>query len=414
MYQNKVHIIGIGPGGVSSIAPETLHIIDQAEMLFGGKRLLDMLTSAMGQRIIIRNNLAEISDLIGANLGQKTMAVLASGDPGFYGIARHLTSKLGKNNFEIIPNVSSMQLAFARVKESWDDATFLSVHSRPIEDIIETVRLSAKIGVFTDQKNNPAAISRILLAHGIDDCLAYVCEDLGEESERITETDLLGLSKMSFSPLNILILLKTRQKTTNVYRPGIPDEEFHQRRPKGGLITKLEVRAVSLAKMRLSPESMVWDIGAGSGAVSIEASLIAPNARIFAIERNEEDVAIIQKNIVKFGASQVKVVCALAPDALDNLPAPDVVFIGGNAGQMEGILDIACRRLDHGGRIVINVVTLESMNIAIGGLQSRGFTTEVTLINVSRSKNIATLTRLEALNPVFVISGWRKVENGEQ
>lgn len=414
MSRDKVYIIGIGPGGVSSLAPETRHIIDGAEILFGGKRLLDMFTSTIGQRIIIRNNLAEISEQIKANLGQKRMAVLASGDPGFYGIAKYLIGKLGKDIFEIIPNVSSMQLAFARIKESWDDATFLSVHSRPIEDIIKAVRLSHKIGIFTDQENNPAAIARILLAHGIDGYQAYVCEDLGEANERITETNLYSLSKMSFSSLNILILLKEQQRTGNEHRlPGIPDEEFYQRRPKMGLITKLEVRAVSLAKMRLAANSVVWDIGAGSGAVSIEASLLAPNARIFAIEKNEEDIAIIEKNIAKFGASQVKVVSALAPDGLGDLPAPNAVFIGGSGGQMEGILDIACRRLKTRGCIVINATTLESMNIAIGGLQARGFTTEVILINIARSKDIAGLTRLEALNPVFVISGWRKVESGE-
>lgn len=414
MSKDKVYIIGIGPGGVTGLVPETRQIIDRAEILIGGKRLLDMLTSAMGQRIIIRNNLAEISELIKASLGQKRMAVLASGDPSFYGIAKHLISRLGKDIFEITPNISSMQLAFAQIKESWDDATFLSVHSRPIEGIIKAVRSSHKIGIFTGEQNNPAAISRVLLAHGIDDYQAYVCENLGEGNEGITETDLHSLSKMSFSPLNILILFRKQQKTENKHHvPGIPDEEFYQRRPKMGLITKLEVRAVSLAKMRLAADSVVWDIGAGSGAVSIEASLLARDGRIFAIEENREDIAIIKKNIVKFDAFHVKVVHARAPGGLSDLPSPDVVFIGGSGGQMEGVLDIVCCRINPRGRIVTNTVTIESMNIAIGGLKVRGFTTAVALINIARSKDIASLTRLEALNPVFVISGWREAESGK-
>ena len=417
MSKDRVYIIGVGPSGGSSLTPETRHIIDWVEILFGGERLLNMFTSAAGQRVIIRNNLAEVTERIKANLGRKRMAVLASGDPSFYGIAKYLIGKLGKDIFEIIPNVSSMQLAFAKIKESWDDATFVSVHSRPIEDIVVTVRSSHKIGIFTDEEHSPATIARVLLAHGMDGYRAYVCQNLGGKDEKVIETDLHRLSEMDFLPLNILILLRVQQKKAQgapcPRLLGIPDEEFYRRGPKGGLITKLEVRAVSLAKMRLAVDSVVWDIGAGSGAVSIEASFLARKGRIFAIEKNTEDVAIIRKNLQRLGVSNVKVIQALAPDGLGDLPNPTAVFIGGSGGRMEAILDIACHRLKPGGRIVINAVTLESMNTAVGGLKARGFTTEVTLINIARSKAIANLTRLEALNPVFVVTGWREMERKE-
>ena len=414
MLKDKVYIIGVGGGGASSLTPEIYQLINQAELLFGGERLLDMFPSLSGQKVAIGHNLSEVTEVIKANVGQKRMVVMASGDPNFYGIAKYLISKLGKDIFEIIPNVSSMQLAFARLKESWDDATFTSVHSRPIEDIVKTVRSSHKIGIFTDEEHTPAAIARVLLAHGVDGYQAYVCQELGGEDEKVIETDLYGLTKMEFSPLNILILLRAQQGKAEdefYYRLlGIPDDEFRQRRPKEGLITKLEVRAVSLAKMCLAADSVVWDIGAGSGAVSIEASFLARNGRIFAIEKNTEDVAIIRKNLQKFRVSNVKVIQTLAPDGLGDLPDPTAVFIGGSGGQMEGIFDIACHRLKPEGRIVINAVTLESLNTAVDGLKTRGFAAEVTLINIARSKDIANLTRLEALNPVFVITGWQEAE----
>lgn len=417
MSKDKVYIIGVGPSGGSSLTPETRRLTDQAELIFGGERLLEMFPKTSAQRVVIRNNLAEVTERIKANLGQKRMAVLASGDPSFYGIAKYLIGKLGKDIFEIIPNVSSMQLAFAKIKESWDGAVFTSVHSRPIEDIVETVRSSHKIGIFTDEEHSPTTIARVLLAHGIDGYQAYVCQDLGGENERVIETDLYSLSKMKFSYLNILILLRVQQKKAQgapcPRLLGIPDEEFHRRRPEGGLITKLEVRAVSLAKMSLAADSVMWDIGAGSGAVSIEASFLARNGRIFAIEKNTKDVAIIRKNLQRLGVSNAKVIQALAPDGLGDLPNPTVVFIGGSGGRMQAILDIACHRLKPGGRIVINAVTLESMNTAVGGLKARGFTTEVTLINIARSKAIANLTRLEALSPVFVVTGWREMEREE-
>lgn len=416
MSKDKVYIIGVSGSRASSLLPEMRQLINQAELIFGGERLLDMFPLISGQKVAIRHNLAEVTEVIKANVGRKRMVVLASGDPNFYGIAKYLTSKLGKDIFEIIPNVSSMQLAFAKIKESWDDATFTSVHSRPIEDIVETVRSSHKIGIFTDEEHTPAAIARVLLAHGVDGYQAYVCQELGGEDERVIETDLYGLSKMRFSPLNILILCRAQQGKAEdefCYRLlGIPDEEFRQRRPKGGLITKLEVRAISLAKMYLAADSVVWDIGAGSGAVSIEASFLARNGRIFAIEKNTEDVAIIRENLQRFGASNVEVIQALAPDGLGDLPDPTTVFIGGSGGRMEGILDIACHRLKPEGRIVINAVTLESLNTAVNGLKTRGFTAEVTLINIARSKDIANLTRLEALNPVFVVTGMREMGEG--
>ena len=409
MSKDKVYIIGVGGGGASSLPSEMHQLINQAELVFGGERLLDMFPATQGQRIIIKNNLAEIIEVIKANLGEKQIVILASGDPNFYGIAKYLISKLGKDIFEIIPNVSSMQLAFARLKESWDDATFASVHSRAIEEIVEIVRSSHKIGIFTDDEHTPAAVARVLLAHGVDGYQAYVCQELGGEDERVIQTDLYGLSKMRFSPLNILILLRAEQgKAGDEFRYqllGIPDEEFCYRRPKEGLITKLEVRVVSLAKMCLVADSVVWDIGAGSGAVSIEASFLARNGRIFTIEKNTADVAIIRKNLQRFGVSNVEVIQTLAPDGLDDLPDPTVVFIGGSGGRMEGILDIACPRLKPGGHIVINAATLESLNTAVDGLKTRGFSAEVTLVNIARSKDIANLTRLEALNPVFVVTG---------
>ncbi len=414
MSEDKVYIIGVGGSGASSLPPEIRRLINQAELIFGGERLLNMFPSISGQKVAIRHNLAEVTEIIKANVGQKRMTILASGDPNFYGIAKYLISKLGKDIFEITPNVSSMQLAFAKIKESWDDATFASVHSRPIEDILKTVRSSRKIGIFTDEEHTPAAIARVLLAHGVDGYQAYVCQELGGEDENVIETDLYGLTKMKFSPLNILILLRAqpgRAEDEFCSRLlGIPDEEFRQRKPKGGLITKQEVRAVSLAKMCLAADSVVWDIGAGSGAVSIEASSLARNGRIFAIEKNTEDVAIIRENLQRFGASNVEVIQTLAPDGLGDLPDPTVVFIGGSGGQMEGILDVACHRLKPKGRIVINAVTLESLNTTVNALKTRGFTAEVTLINIARSKDIANLTRLEALNPVFVITGWREAE----
>jgi precorrin-6Y C5,15-methyltransferase (decarboxylating) len=402
MPERKVHIIGVAPEGASSLLPEARRLVDGAEMVFGGRRLLQMFPSLSGEKIIIKSNLAEVASLIKRNLGRKRMVVLASGDPNFYGIASYLVAKLGKNVFEIMPNVSAMQLAFARIRESWEDAVFVSVHSRPIADIVETVRLNDKLGIFTDGKHTPAAIARVLLEHGVDGYRAYVCQNLGGEDEKVVKTDLPNLVKMKFSPLNIVILLREKSKTGPRQMLGIPEASFHRR---DGLITKQEVRAVSLAKLALAENGIVWDIGAGSGAVSIEASFIARKGHVFAIEKNQKDVTIIKKNLRKFNMPNVEVVHAFAPDGLNNLPDPTAVFIGGSGGRMEEILDLVSRRLKPGGRIVINIVALENLSAAVNALKARGFVPEVSLINIARSTKVLELTRFEALNPVFVVTG---------
>jgi len=408
MPKRKVHIIGVAPDGASSLTPHARRLVERAEMVFGGRRLLEMFPSLTGEKIAIRNNLAKVTNVIRTNLGLKRMVVLASGDPNFYGIASYLTGRLGKDIVDIIPNVSAMQLAFARIKASWEDAVFVSVHSRPIDDIVKTVRVNDKVGIFTDDEHTPAAIARVLLEHGIDGYQAYVCQNLGGKGEKVVKTNLRGLCNTKFSPLNVLILLREKSETRSQQILGIPEASFHRRRD--GLITKQEVRAISLAKMRLNDDSVLWDIGAGSGAISIEAAFLIRKGRIYAIEKNDKDVAIIRKNLKKFNAPNVEVVQAFAPDGLDRLPHPTAVFIGGSGGRMEEILDFVSHRLKPGGRIVINIVALENLSAAVNVLKARGFVTDVTLVNVARSTSVMELTRFEALNPVFVITVSKKNE----
>lgn len=416
---DKVWVVGIGAEGRSSLTVRAREIVDSAELLVGAERLLAMIPESRAERLVTGAGLDDLLGRIEAALGTRTVVVLASGDPGFFGIARLLVSRLGRDGVEIVPNVSSVQLAFARIKESWEDAAFLSVHGRSLEGLAPAVQRSEKVAILTGGTNTPAAVARCLLASAVGEYDAYLCENLGRCDERVRALDLAAMAQVESSPLSVVVLLKREcskpgaqgeavaRGEPGIWPLGIPDEDFYQRRPQRGLITKLEVRMASLAKLGLREESVVWDVGAGSGAVAIEAGRIARRGEVYAVERDPEDVELIRRNVAKFEAGNVRVIHGTAPAALEGLPDPDAVFLGGSGGQLPALLEVIDRRLRAGGRVVANAATLETAGAAMAGLRARGFAVEASLVQVSRSKELAGLTHFEALNPVFIVGGRR-------
>ncbi|MBI2955169.1 MAG: precorrin-6y C5,15-methyltransferase (decarboxylating) subunit CbiE [Chloroflexi bacterium] len=405
-----VEVVGVGDDGPDGLSPKIMRRIAEADLLLGAERLLSYFPDVRARTVPIKANLDDIVRTI--DLASEDMiVVLASGDPNFFGIAKRLVAALGKDRVEIVPNVSAMQLAFARIKESWDDARVYSAHGRGIRDLVDVVRSSRKLAVLTDPTNTPSAMARELLVAGLADVRAFVCENLGSQRERVTEGRLDELVDREFSSLNVLVLINERAGTASPkWTIGIPDDEFHQRKPLRGLITKSEVRVVSLAKLGLREDSLVWDVGAGSGAVSVEASLMARRGRVFAVERRAEDVAIIRDNLEKFGIGNVTIVLGFAPEALGELPNPDAVFVGGSGGKLREIVAAAGKRLGPGGRIVVNLTTIENLSIAAAALPAEGFSFDVTQVAVARGKAVGGLTRFEGLDPVFVVSGWKMSE----
>ena len=409
-----ITLVGIGDDGCVGLSSRAMSAVAAAQVLAGGERHLTFFPQFCGTRIVLKNGLAEALDRIAEAANEHNVCVLASGDPMFFGVGALVIKRLGAEHVEVVPHPSSMQLAFARAGLKWDDAAFISLHGRSREGFLTRLGRSEKVGVFTDPENSPARLATLMLEHGETEWKAWVCENLDGPDERVRTFSIQQLAACAdIGPLNVLILVRADQSWKAP--PAIPfihEDEFAKRMPKKGLITKREVRLLSLASMRIRPDSVVWDIGAGSGSVSIEAAMLAPSGRVYAIEVDPEGVEICRENLRTHAIDNVRVIAGRAPDALVDLETPDAVFVGGSKGSMDEIVEIALDRLRPGGRLVVNAVTLENSGEVYGSLRKRGIVPEVTLLQISRAEPLARYLRFEALNPIQIFAAEKPAAGG--
>lgn len=435
---NRIDVVGISDGGATSLAPGILALVERAELLCGGERQLAFFPSHPARRLAIEGDLAALARRLceAASAGTRTV-VLASGDPLLFGIGATLRRWLPASSLRFHPAVSAAQLAWARIGEPWHEARTVSAHGRDLALVVSAALAGGRLAILTDGEHTPAAIAAAVLAAGGADRRAAVCERLGGEHERVVDTRLVELPGRHFDPLNVLLLLEPEgdaspdgraRARANIgasgdaadgrarisatpcaaprgWAPGLPEAAFARALDRPGLITKREVRVLSLAALGLSRETgVVWDIGAGTGSVAIEAARLAPAARVIAIERDPGCLALIRENAARFGVANLTVVEGSAPEACAALPRPDAVFIGGGGGALPAIVAEVLRRLPAYGRLVINLATLEGLHAALAALRAAGCTPEVTQIAISRGSAVGGLTRLRALNPVFIVA----------
>ena len=406
--RSNVSIIGIGDDGLDGASEAVRRIIAEADLLVGNERVLALVPGNVKERLILGADVEAAADRIAAEHGR--VAVLVSGDPLFYGLARFICDRVGVDRCEIVPHVSSMQLAFARVKESWDDAYLTNLANHSLDAVVERIRTADKVGLFTTEEHGPDAVARALTKRRIDYFTAYVCENLGARNERVTRGSLAEIGAQQFDPLNVMILVRTGNAPDRPRDPSVrslfgnPDESFVQSKPKHGLLTPAEVRAVALAQMALSRRSIVWDVGAGSGSVSVEAAQLAPEGQVFAIEQDPEDAELIRENATRFAADNVTPVVGRAPEVWADLPDPDAVFIEGSGREISRLAELAFERLKPGGRLVASVASIEGLHEVRSALAAMTSEVNVWMLNVSRGTDQLQRLRLNALNPSFLVS----------
>ncbi len=403
----RILVVGLTGAGCAGLPEALIARVLHADLLVGGERHLEAFPAYRGERLSVRLGLPAVARRLREALDSGEQAVvLASGDPLWYGIGASLRRWFAPEELEIVPAPTSYQLAFAALGEPWHDAALLSAHARPLDEVVRSVQRAPKAAILTDDRHTPAVIARALIEAGLPSGAACaICENLGETGQRIVRTTLAEATTRTFAPLNVLVVWRdgvdqqpdaaARAALPAACAPGLPDAAFST---EAGLITKREVRLLSLAELALGPDEVLWDIGAGSGSVGIEAARSQPTATVYAVERREALCAHIRENLGRFPAPNLHLIHGEAPAACADLPHPHAIFIGGSGERLEALLDFAQQRLRPGGRLVLNLVTLERLH----DVRQRLPDARLYQVHISRGTPIQDDLRLEALNPVFV------------
>ena len=390
----RVEIVGMGTGQ-DTLTIEALTAIKDAEVLLGAPRMLHLASDFYGgvtKRMYPYYLPKETADAIAAEDAER-FVVLVSGDVGFYSAATELSDALSAYDIRFIAGVSTVNAFFAKLRLPWQSAAFVSAHGRET-DVVSHVRRNRLTFCLTG--NNVRAIGTTLVRAGLGEVKTYVGENLGTEEERIYETSAENLADAA----SLTVLLFQNEAFDDRTPTGLPDSRFT--RFEGIPMTKSETRALIMSKLNLSPTSICWDIGAGSGSVTVEMALGAYLGHVYAIERREDSMPLIEQNCASFHIGNVTAICGTAPDALEGLPIPDAAFIGGSGGEIGNIIAAVLNK-NPNARIVITAVTIETVSLSMEALKDAGADTEITQISAARGRKVGGLHLMEAQNPVSII-----------
>ncbi len=417
---NRCQVIGVLDNGLEGLSYHALEALENADVVIAATRVLKLFSDTINSAECkdLTGHLTEVPEWINRALAeQKKVVVLATGDPLCHGIGSFLAKQLGAEQLDIMPNISAVQLAFASIGMAWHDAKICSVHNKDAGDwqmgsgaehgfykLLQAINQYDKLAILTSPENNPARIARMLIMENMQDLFSMVvAENLLCADERIFQNvSITELAEQAFNGNDVVILSRQHAKQPELLF-GYADNTFKQRKPDKGLITKREVRAVSLARMQLTSTSIVWDIGAGSGSVGIEAAKLCQNGHIYAVEKNIADFAIANENARDFALHNYTLIENKAPLGMENWPAPNAVFIGGSGGELAELIELCLDRLQAKGCLVMNFVTLENLSTALEVLKQSGATWDITQLQASRSQPILHMHRMRAENPVWIV-----------
>lgn len=395
----NVTLIGMGSGQPENLTLQGLAALRQADLILGARRLLAVLPAGCTENRAAAYRPDEVAELLQTS-GAENAVLVYSGDTGFYSGASSMMEKLEALGVRarVLPGLSSIQLLAAALGRPWQGWNLVSAHGRTCDPVAECMQ-GRPTFFLTGGSEDPATLCAQLAAEGFGDVQAVVGQCLGTPEEKLFRGSVKELAAGRFNSLSVLLVEAAEVLPRRA--PGLPDEAFE----RGDVpMTKQEVRAAVLAKLAVRPEDILWDVGAGTGSVSVELALAAPRGRVYAVECRPEGCALIKANREKFRTRNLVLVEGLAPDALSDLPAPDAVFIGGSKGSLAAIVDAALDK-NPDARICVSAIALETLSAAVAALTAKGRTMQVSQIAVSRAKAVGGLHLMMAQNPIYLITG---------
>ena len=411
---NKKKISVIGIDGLLALGEKAEALLHEAATVLTSRRLEEMLRQyaiypSIREKLKVITAIGETIEFLKGAMAP--CAVIASGDPLFYGIGSKIIDAMPDAEVELLPALSSVQVAFARVGVSWQDAEFISLHGSVrrkwvADDLPLLCERYPKLAILTGGEHTPSKIARMIPSAST----VYVLERLGYPDEKITNGKPEDIAQGEYKDPNLMIVL-TPESESMAPVFGLNEHEFRHER---SLITKDEVRAVGLHKLRLPVKGVLWDVGAGSGSVGIEARRLSPALSVYAIERDPARAEDIRHNARALAAGEINVVEAEAPEVFADLPAPDRVFIGGGGAGLAGIVRAAWEKMDaadagDAGILVVSTITIESLSEAVSEFKSLGLAPEVTSLSISRSRDLGGREYLKAENQVFLIKVEKRI-----
>lgn len=395
----NVTLIGMGSGQPENLTLQGLAALRQADLILGARRLLAVLPAGCTENRAAAYRPDEVAELLQTS-GAENAVLVYSGDTGFYSGASSMMEKLEALGVRarVLPGLSSIQLLAAALGRPWQGWNLVSAHGRTCDPVAECMQ-GRPTFFLTGGSEDPATLCAQLAAEGFGDVQGVVGQCLGAPEEKLFRGSVKELAAGRFNSLSVLLVEAAEVLPRRA--PGLPDEAFE----RGDVpMTKQEVRAAVLAKLAVRPEDILWDVGAGTGSVSVELALAAPRGRVYAVECRPEGCALIKANREKFRTRNLVLVEGLAPAALSDLPAPDAVFIGGSKGILAAIVDAALDK-NPDARICVSAIALESLSAAVAALTAKGRTVQVSQIAVSRAKAVGGLHLMMAQNPIYLITG---------
>ncbi len=400
--KRTISCIGIGMGTLDTLTHEAAETIRNADILFGAKRILESVEHMPDllrddQERVEEYRSAQIAEYLSTRPNLTRIVILMSGDVGFYSGARLVQDAFPDEKIDYYCGISSVVYFASKVPTAWQDAKLLSAHGRSL-NLLNCVQRYPKIIMIVSGVEDVRAICQELVEAEMTYVHVTVGTNLSYPEETVTSGTPEDFLQAETTGLHIMLLENPQAK--HIIVPGMSDETFVRGKVP---MTKEEIRILSVAKLQLTEDSIVYDVGAGTGSVSMECARLCTNGTVYAVERNPEGIALIRENSKKLRLSNVKAIEGLAPEALMDLPAPTHAFIGGSAGNMGEILDVL-RAKNPSVRIVINTIALESISEVMQLLKERGYDADIVQISAAKSRVLGRYHMMTGLNPVYIIT----------